>query len=133
LLIHIVGDLHQPLHIGRFDDLGGNRIRVQWFGDPTNLHSVWDEKLIDFQKLSYTEYVNAINHTTRAERIQWQSQTMSDWFYETYQLTGKVYASISGNEPKLGFRYNFDNIDLLNRQLLKGGVRLAGLLNSIFN
>jgi hypothetical protein len=132
LLIHICGDIHQPLHVGQFEDRGGNSIRLQWFGEPTNLHSLWDEKLIEFQKLSYTEYVKDINHTTRAQRLQWQQQPMNEWFFESYQLAGKVYNSVSGNEPKLSFRYNFDYIDMLNTQLVKGGVRLAGLLNSIF-
>lgn len=132
LLIHIVGDIHQPLHVGQFEDLGGNRIRLQWFGEPTNLHSLWDEKLIEFQKLSYTEYVSWINHTTKDQRNQWQAQSMSEWFYESYQLAGKVYNSVSGTEPKLSFRYNFDHVEMLNSQLLKGGVRLAGLLNEIF-
>ena len=132
LLIHIVGDIHQPLHVGQPDDLGGNRIRVLWFGDSTNLHSVWDEKLIESQKLSYTEYTTAINHSTTDQRISWQAQPMSEWFYESYVLAGKVYNSVTGTVPRLGFRYNFDYIDILNKQLLKGGIRLAGLLNSIF-
>ena len=132
LLIHIAGDIHQPLHVGQFEDLGGNRIRLQWFGEPTNLHSVWDERLIEFQKLSYTEYAASINHTTKAQRKQWQEQPMNEWFFESYQLAGKVYNSVTQPEPKLSFRYNFDYIDMLNSQLLKGGVRLAGLLNSIF-
>jgi len=132
LLIHIAGDIHQPLHVGQFEDLGGNRIRVQWFGEPTNLHSLWDEKLIEFQKLSYTEYVGWINHTTKAECKQWQEQPMNEWFFESYQLAGKIYNSVTQPEPKLSFRYNFDYIEMLNSQLLKGGVRLAGLLNSIF-
>ena len=46
--IHIAGDIHQPLHVGQFEDWQ-NRIRLQWFGEPTNLHSLWDEKLIEFQ------------------------------------------------------------------------------------
>src|SRR6185312_1700277 len=63
LLIHIAGDVHQPLHVsGRAQ--GGNQIKVLWFGQHTNLHSVWDEKLIDYQQFSYTEYTKAINHTT---------------------------------------------------------------------
>jgi S1/P1 Nuclease len=132
LLIHIAGDIHQPLHIGQFDDRGGNSIRLQWFGEATNLHSLWDEKLIEFQKLSYTEYVGWINHTTKTQRMQWQEQPMNEWFFESYQLAGKIYNSVTQPEPKLGFRYNFDYIEMLNTQLLKGGVRLAGLLNSIF-
>lgn len=132
LLIHIAGDIHQPLHVGRLEDLGGNRIRVLWFGDSTNLHSVWDEKLIESQNLSYSEYVKAINHTTKEQRRQWQEQPMNEWFFESYQLAGKIYSGITQPHQRLSFRYNFDSIDILNSQLLKGGVRLAGLLNSIF-
>ena len=132
LLIHIVGDIHQPLHVGRFEDLGGNRIRVLWFGDSTNLHSVWDEKIIESQKLSYTEYVASINHTTKEERKSWQAQPINEWFYESYLLAGKVYGSVTPATSRLSFRYNFDHIEMLNSQLLKAGVRLAGLLNSIF-
>ena len=132
LLIHIVGDIHQPLHVGRLEDLGGNRIRVLWFGDSTNLHSVWDEKLIASQNLSYTEYVKAINHSTKSQRMQWQEQTMNEWFFESYQLAGKIYSGITQPYQRLGFRYNFDYVEILNSQLLKAGIRLAGLLNSIF-
>jgi len=132
LLIHIAGDIHQPLHVGQFEDLGGNRIRLQWFGESTNLHSLWDEKLIEFQKLSYTEYAAWINHTSKAQRKQWQEQTLNEWLFESYQLAGKIYNSVTQPEPKLSFRYNFDHVAMLNNQLLKGGVRLAGLLNSIF-
>src|SRR5688572_8212034 len=132
LLIHIVGDIHQPLHVGRLEDLGGNRIRVLWFGDSANLHSVWDDKLIESQHLSYTEYVKAINHSTKEQRKQWQQQPINEWFYESYQLAGKIYSSITQPHQRLSFRYNFDHIDIVNSQLLKAGIRLAGLLNSIF-
>lgn len=132
LLIHITGDIHQPLHVGQFEDRGGNQVRVQWFGDPTNLHSLWDEKLIEFQNLSYTEYARAIKHCTKDQRKQWQEQPMNEWFYESYQLAGKVYRSITQPDQKLNFRYNYDYIDILNDRLLKGGIRLAGILNSVF-
>jgi len=132
LLIHIAGDIHQPLHVGRLEDLGGNRIRVLWFSDSTNLHSVWDDKMIESQNLSYSEYVKAINHSTKDQRKQWQEQPMNEWFFESYQLAGKIYSGITQPHQRLSFRYNFDYIEILNGQLLKGGVRLAGLLNSIF-
>ena len=132
LVIHIAGDIHQPLHVGRFEDLGGNRIRVLWFGDSTNLHSVWDDKMIESQNLSYTEYVKAINHSTKEQRKHWQQQSITEWFFESYQLAGKVYSGVTQPHQRLSFRYNFDYIGMLNSQLLKGGVRLAGLLNSIF-
>jgi hypothetical protein len=132
LLIHLTGDIHQPLHVGQFEDLGGNRIRVLWFGDSTNLHSVWDDKMVESQKLSYTEYAKAINHSTQDQRRQWQQQPIADWFFESYQLAGKIYKGINQPWARLSYRYNFDHIEIVDTQLLKGGIRLAGLLNSIF-
>jgi hypothetical protein len=132
MLIHIVGDIHQPLHVGYKSDQGGNTIRVSWFNDPANLHSVWDSYLIDFQKLSYTEYTKAINFSTPEFRQKLQSQSLADWFFDSYLVCEKIHKEISHSQPRLGFEYNFQNIDILNRQLLKGGIRLAGLLNSLF-
>lgn len=131
LLIHIVGDIHQPLHVGHPEDKGGNDIKVTWLGSATNLHSVWDSRLIDFQQLSYTEYTDAINHTTKAQRLAWQKQPLTEWLYQTYQVADKVYKDIKPDD-KLGFVYNYKFIDILNRQLLIGGVHLAALLNEIF-
>ena len=131
LLIHIVGDIHQPLHVGHPEDKGGNDIKVTWFGAATNLHSVWDSRLIDFQQLSYTEYADALNHTTAAQRAMLQKQRLIDWLYQTYQVADKVYGDIKPDE-KLGYVYNYKFIDILDQQLLIGGVHLAGLLNEIF-
>lgn len=132
LLIHIVGDIHQPMHVGRFEDLGGNKIKVLWFNEPANLHSIWDEKLIDYQQLSYTEYVTAINHTTKSQRLDWQKQPVSQWIIDSYQIAQQLYGEIREPDQKLSYRYNFDHVQTLNNQLLKGGVHLAGLLNEIF-
>ena len=131
-LIHLVGDIHQPMHVSHKEDLGGNKVMVSWFNEPTNLHAVWDEKLIMYQKLSYTEYSTSINYTTKVQRRIWQQQPISDWFYESYKLADHVYAGITQPNQKLSYRYNYDNIDIVNQQLLKGGVRLAGILNDLF-
>jgi hypothetical protein len=133
LLIHFVGDLHQPLHVGgRPEDQGGNRVRVIWFSDSTNLHSVWDDKLPEYQKLSYTEWAKAINHTSSQQRAGWQQAPIYEWFFESYAAAQGIYAEITRPYQRLSYRYNFDHIDMINEQLLKGGVRLAGLLNDIF-
>lgn len=133
LLIHFIGDLHQPLHVGgRPEDLGGNRVKVLWFNESTNLHTVWDERLVEFQKLSYTEYAKAINHTSKQQRKTWQEQPMLEWYWESYQLSQTIYAAIKQPDQRLSYDYNFDNVQTVNQQLLKGGVRLAGLLNGIF-
>lgn len=132
MLIHLVGDLHQPMHTARKDDLGGNRIQLTWFGEKSNLHKVWDEGLVDFQQLSYTEYTKAINHPTNQQLINWQKTSLQDCVFESYQICNSIYATGIKNDDKLSYRYNFDWIGTVNEQLLKGGVRLAKILNDIY-
>lgn len=131
LLIHIVGDIHQPMHTGRPEDLGGNTIKLYWFNQATNLHRLWDEQLIDFQQLSYTEYTRSINFANKQQRAAWERDSIDQWLYESYQIAESLYSEIQ-QEEKLSYRYNFDHIATLNQQLLKGGIRLAKLLNEIF-
>lgn len=132
LLVHIIGDVHQPMHVSHSEDLGGNKIKVTWFNEPSNLHRVWDESLINYQQLSYTEYANVINHPTAAQKSAWAKTPMVTWFYESYCISEKLYAEITKPDQKLSYRYNFDHIDTVNEQLLKGGIRLAEVLNTIF-
>jgi len=132
LLIHFVGDIHQPLHVSPVGSTGGNDIKVQWFGQSSNLHRVWDSELIEGQQLSYTEYATYLNHTTAAQRKKWQAEPISKWLYDSYVLAQDLHNEISEANPKLGYRYNYDHIKTLEQQMLKGGVHLAGLLNEIF-
>ncbi|HEY4326002.1 MAG TPA: S1/P1 nuclease [Mucilaginibacter sp.] len=131
MLIHIVEDVHQPMHAAHADDKGGNDFKLNWFNNPTNLHSVWDSQLIEFQQLSYTEYATAINHTTEQQRAEWQKAPISQWLFESNQIAEKLYTEIKPGDT-LNYKYNFTHIDIVNEQLLKAGVRLAGVLNSIF-
>jgi hypothetical protein len=131
LLIHLVGDAHQPMHMGRPEDKGGNDVRLTWFGQPTNLHRVWDEQLVESQQLSYTEHIAAINFPTMRQRETWMRQPIKEWLYESYQAAQRLYSEIKPDE-KLRYDYNYRNVTLMNEQLLKGGVRLAGVLNDIF-
>lgn len=131
MLIHVIEDVHQPMHTAHTDDKGGNDFKVNWFSTPTNLHSIWDSQLIDFQQLSYTEYTNAINHTTLAQRKEWQKAPIAQWLFESNQIAEKLYTEIKPGDP-LNYKYNFNHIDTLNQQLLKAGVRLAGVLNQLF-
>lgn len=132
LLIHFVGDIHQPLHVSPVGSTGGNDIKVQWFGQSSNLHRVWDSELIEGQQLSYTEYAVYLNHTTAAQRKKWQAEPISKWLYDSYVLAQDLHNEITETNPKLGYRYNYDHIKTLEQQMLKGGVHLAGLLNEIF-
>ncbi len=132
LIIHFVGDIHQPLHASPDGTAGGNAVRVTWFGQNTNLHRVWDSQLIENQQLSYTEYATHINHTSRVQRALWQGQPMSQWLFESYSISDRLIDEIKEPNARLGYEYNFKYVDLLNEQLLKGGVRLAAVLNDIF-
>ena len=131
LLIHIIGDLHQPMHVGREEDRGGNAIKLKWFSEETNLHAVWDEKIIGFQQLSYTEYAAAINHPTAKQKADWQKFTFADWIYDAYKFAEIVYTETK-TDTRLDFAYNFKFVEPMNEQLLKAGLHLAFVINDIY-
>jgi hypothetical protein len=131
LLIHIIGDVHQPMHTAHTADKGGNDIKLFWFNKPTNLHALWDSNMIDDEQLSYTEYANWINRSTKEQRTALQHDEISKWLYESSQISEKLYTELKP-EAHLSYRYTFDHIAIANQQLLKGGIRLAGILNQLF-
>ena len=94
-LVHLIGDLHQPLHVGRVEDKGANTVRVLWFGKPMNLHAVWDgaiiRQFIDQEKLDYIQFTNLINFATQDEIQKWQSTSYEDWAQEDLELRATVY------------------------------------------
>ncbi len=131
LLIHLVGDLNQPMHTARKEDLGGNKVYLTWFGEKSNLHRVWDESLIEYQQLSYTEYASAINYPSADQLNVWRNNSLKDFVYGSYEACNKIYANIKPDE-RLSYKYNFEFVGLLNEQLLKGGICLANILNDIY-
>lgn len=130
MLIHLVGDLHQPLHVGRGDDKGGNDFQVQWMKKGSNLHRVWDSGMIDLEDLSYTELAAAIDHPTKEQMKTWQQGAVAQWAEENVRLRPDIYAVERGAD--LGYVYKYHNWPVVQEQLLKGGIRLAALLNAIF-
>lgn len=129
-LIHCMGDLHQPLHVGRPDDWGGNKIKVKWFHSPTNLHAVWDDKLVNYQQYSYTEYATVLDIASKAEQKQITNSSLEDWFFESHKYSDLIYDDIKPNED-LGYAYDYKFVHILNKELLEGGLRLAKLLNEV--
>ncbi|WP_340074826.1 S1/P1 nuclease [Leptobacterium sp. I13] len=132
LLVHFIGDLHQPLHVGRTEDKGGNDIQVRWFGSGSNLHRVWDSNMIDHYGMSYTELAANLPQLSKKERKAIQAGSLMDWVYESQELAKKVYPSANVGE-KLGYRYMYDHFNIVKLQLQKGGLRLAKVLNEVFN
>jgi len=131
MLIHLIGDLHQPLHLGLEDDKGGNDFQVRWFNEGTNLHRVWDSQMIESYAMTYTELTNNLPRISKEEIKNIQKGTVLDWTEEIRILTREVYASAEIGE-KLGYRYMYDHFNSLKLQLQKGGIRLAKVLNDIF-
>ena len=131
ILVHLIGDLHQPMHVGQKEDKGGNTIQVQWFGSGTNLHSVWDSKMIEHYNMTYTELAANTNEISKEEVTFLQQGTTVDWANETQQQAIKVYASVKPGD-KLGYRYMYDYFDLARNQLQIAGIRLAKTLNDLF-
>lgn len=129
-LIHLMGDLHQPMHVGKAEDQGGNLVSIQFFKEPTNLHSLWDTKLVDFQKYSYSEFAAVLDKKSKDETEKLQAGSIEDWLFESYRKADKIYLQTPVNQ-NYGYDYNYKFSETLEAQLLKGGLRLAKYLNEI--
>ena len=128
-LIHLIGDIHQPLHVGGGNDRGGNDVKVMWFSSNSNLHRVWDSDMIEDSRLSYTELAESLGKPTEAQVHAWQKTSIQDWAKESMTFRKQIYDIGNG---KLGYRYSYLNFPTVREQLLKAGVRLAGVLNDIY-
>lgn len=129
-LVHIVADMHQPLHVGNGEDRGGNDVKLEFMWKKSNLHRVWDSGLIDYQQLSFSEYTQWINHTSEDQVRQWQSEGTRVWLEEAMNYRDGIYEL--PDDGKLSWVYNYTHIATVNERLLKAGVRLAGILNEIY-
>jgi hypothetical protein len=134
LLVHFVADIHQPLHVGRADDRGGNDVDVRWFGMSTNLHTVWDTHLLEHHRLSYTEYAAFLDFASPADISAWLQSGSVDWAHESMAVRDSVYAlrGARGDDvPDLRWDYADAMTPLMERRLVQAGIRLAGVLNRV--
>tara|TARA_B110000046_G_scaffold185793_1_gene229388 strand:+ start:3311 stop:4123 length:813 start_codon:yes stop_codon:yes gene_type:complete len=136
--IHFVADIHQPLHVGRRDDRGGNKIKIKWLttSKATNLHRVWDSQIIDAQNNSPEQYSQMLDKASTAQLAQWQDSTFLDWARESKTLRSLAYnfGAVSKRMPiPIGPAYIGRNNAIIERRLLMAGVRLADCLNRIFD
>lgn len=128
-IVHIVGDLHQPLHVGRPGDKGGNDVKVSLFGDATNLHTVWDSSLIDREKLSYTEWADMLRARQTPDRLDaWSTPDPEIWIAESAATRETIYPAT----PDIGYAYAYQQKPALDLALERGGIRLAAYLNWVF-
>ena len=136
MIVHMVGDMHCPMHAGRLSDRGGNGTKVKWFGQNTSLHSIWDSKMIDSaRKWNYSEWVDQLDRTDKKFRNSVMRGTYEEWFKETVEGAASIYEYVESMEkdnPNLSYQFVYDFSPLLEDRLLVGGYRLAYVLNMIF-
>jgi hypothetical protein len=132
-VVHFVGDLHQPMHVSREEDKGGNTIQLNYDGKGTNLHALWDSKLIDHQGLTFEQMAATYDHATAAQIKQWQSDPLMQWLWESYQASTKLYAEVDSMKTRaIDDSYYQAHIAIIQDRIEKAGIRLAGVLNGIF-
>ena len=145
-LIHVVGDVHQPLHCGYGSDRGGNSINVSYMGTQTELHAVWDTQMI------YT-YLDSQGNGDWYDLYQYLSNDLAQhpnresgfaavrnpvtWANESISYVPNCYnwnptSLTRQGEPQLGQDYYNHNFPIVTLRLQAAGVRLAALLNSVF-
>ena len=141
--MHFAADIHQPLHVGRWSDRGGNLVGIQWSGKTrlTNLHWVWDSGLLKTSKLSVEEYVKLLDRASHKQIRLWQQSSFFDWARESKMLRPQVYefgtaskASSTGNKSRILTQdYINRNRPIIEKRLLMAGIRIAGHLNRLFD
>lgn len=129
MLVHLIGDIHQPLHVGNGTDKGGNDVKIKWFYNKSNLHRIWDSEMIDSKQLSYTELAMFVDHPNENPIPNLHSTDVNDWIQEVMALRPQVYGLT--NEENLSYKYMHQNWDTVMVQIEKAGIRLAEVLNEI--
>lgn len=130
-IVHLSGDRYCPMHMAHMDDKGGNAVKMKWFGRDTNLHTVWDTKLIESQGYSYTEYAEMLQHEYKDIKRQIEQASDEQLLVDSYHVTEAIYKYQEiwdGNT----YHYIYTWRQPMERQLYIAGIRLAKLLNSIF-
>lgn len=133
MLTHLLGDLHQPMHLGHATDYGGNTVKVKYFGRDANLHGVWDTSLVESaHKWSYTEWADQLDRLSPSQEVVILSGNVDDWARRKVEDAAKVYEAT----PE-GSKLSYDDVanwaPMIEDSFLSGGLRLAHILNSLFD
>lgn len=132
-LIHLVADIHQPLHAVDNDDRGGNQVRIYLRGDRTNLHQVWDSRVVEALGYDSAQVAQGIRRSiSLPQHKTWQAGSPAAWASESHLVArDQVYPGIQGRRSlRLPPSYVRDKMPVTRQQLAKAGVRLAWLLNT---
>lgn len=128
-IVHLVGDLHQPMHVGDGTDRGGNDVTVIFFEHVTNLHLAWDEDMVDYEMLSYSEMTEWLDRRLTPDQIEaWSVTDPRVWISESAEIRPTLYP----DDAELQWDYVFEHRGTMSTRLSQGGIRLAAYLNAIF-
>lgn len=133
ILVHVLGDMHQPMHMARPDDRGGNNVKLEFFGREANLHGIWDGSIMNSgHSWSYTEWQQQLDRLNPEAEAQTAAGNIDDWAKETYVIATSVYEYF----PE-GCKVSYNEVakwtPVIEVQILRGGLRLARVLNAIFD
>ena len=133
MLIHLVGDIHCPMHAGHLSDRGGNEVNVKFFNRDTKLHKVWDSELVEAaHKWSYTEWEQQLNrYCTAEEKAKLAQGKAKDWIDQSHAIATEIYKA-TPDKSRISYDYIAYYTPVVEKQLLSGGVRLANILNELY-
>lgn len=129
ILMHLVGDLHQPLHVGYGIDKGGNKIEVPISGHTSNLHKVWDSEIIRHSRITADVCLRQASSYSPTDISAIEKIDIIGWMNDSRSHLSQVYDFTAGT---ISDGYITKNTLLIEKQLIAGGLRLSALLNEIF-
>lgn len=132
-IVHLTGDRYCPMHTAHLDDRGGNAVKMAWFSKHknTNLHTVWDAKLIESQGYSFSEYAEILELRYADQQQSIEQMSEEELLLNNYHLTEAIYTyqqTWDGNTYHYIYRWH----EPMERQLYIAGIRLAKVLNAIY-
>lgn len=130
LIFHLIGDIHQPLHTGYTIDKGGNTIEIKSDYVSGNLHSIWDTQILEYKRIDLDSCMNYYQSMPSDEIAELRKINELKWMYQSRSYLDKVYAF---ENNYLDLKYIDNNISVIKRQIVVGGIRLASVLNELFN
>jgi hypothetical protein len=134
LLIHFVGDMHCPMHAGHASDRGGNGFPLEFHGEESNLHRLWDSQIVDAARPTWDAWEWALDADYKMSRRQRRAMTLSEpleWMEQTVALSHMLYIDTPRDQP-VSRGYIERHTPLIEQKFVEAGRRLARLLNDIF-
>ncbi len=129
IIFHLIGDLHQPLHVGYGSDRGGNTIKITFNGKSKNLHQIWDGDIIRCKKITYKKERSLYSKLPNDTLNKIKNATLMDWFAQSRGYLDNVY---SYKSTTIDEDYINKSSVIIEKQLLDAGIRLGQILNDIF-